>query len=46
MAIELIYNPKQTLFLKKLLANHCYGMNGELMLQKQAEKAWEIFYHS
>lgn len=46
MAIELIYNPKQTLFLKKLMANHCYGMNGELMLQKQAEKAWEIFYHS
>ena len=46
MVIDLIYNPKQTLFLKKIMANNCYCMNGEIMLQKQAEKAWEIFYHS
>lgn len=46
MAIDLIYNPKQTLFLKNLELNGCFCVNGELMLQKQAEKAWEIFYHS
>jgi shikimate dehydrogenase len=46
MAIELIYNPKQTLFLKSLTAKNCFSMNGELMLQKQAEMAWEIFYNS
>ena len=44
MAIDLIYNPKQTLFLKKLESQNCFCLNGELMLQKQAEKAWEIFY--
>ncbi len=46
MAIDLIYNPKQTLFLKNLELNGCFCVNGELMLQKQAEKAWEIFYHT
>lgn len=46
MAFDLIYNPKQTLFLKNLELNGCFCVNGELMLQKQAEKAWEIFYHS
>lgn len=46
MAIELIYNPKQTLFLKNLLSRNCFCMNGDLMLQKQAEMAWEIFYNS
>ena len=46
MAIELIYNPKQTLFLKKIKAIGCFCMNGELMLQKQAEIAWKIFKHS
>ena len=46
MAIELIYNPKQSLFLKKIKAIGCFCMNGELMLQKQAEIAWKIFKHS
>jgi shikimate dehydrogenase len=46
MAIELIYNPKQTLFLKSLTAKNCFCMNGELMLQKQAEMSWEIFIQS
>jgi shikimate dehydrogenase len=46
IAIDLIYNPKQTLFLKKLKDNGCFCMNGDFMLQKQAEMAWEIFYNS
>ena len=46
IAIDLIYNPKQTLFLKKLNDNGCFCMNGDFMLQKQAEMAWEIFYNS
>ena len=46
MVIDLIYNPKHTLFLKKIEAKNCFCINGDLMLQKQAEKAWDIFYHS
>ncbi len=46
MAIDLIYNPEETVFLKQLKAQGCYCKNGSYMLQKQAEKAWNIFYHS
>jgi shikimate dehydrogenase len=43
MAIDLIYNPKETLFLKQFKNQGCFCLNGSLMLQKQAEMAWTIF---
>ena len=43
MAIDLIYNPQETLFLKKLKSQGCICFNGSYMLQKQADKAWAIF---
>lgn len=43
MAIDLIYNPEETLFLKQFKNYGCFCLNGSLMLQKQAEMAWTIF---
>ncbi len=43
VAIDLIYNPKETLFLKQFKNQGCFCLNGSLMLQKQAEMAWTIF---
>ena len=43
MAIDLIYNPEETLFLKQFNNHGCFCLNGSLMLQKQADKAWTIF---
>ena len=43
VAIDLIYNPKETLFLKQFKNHGCFCLNGSLMLQKQAEMAWTIF---
>ncbi len=43
MAIDLIYNPEETLFLKQFKNHGCFCLNGSLMLQKQAELAWTIF---
>lgn len=40
---DLIYNPKETLFLKKGKENGATIVNGENMLKYQAEKAWEIW---
>lgn len=42
-AIDLIYNPEETLFLKQFKQKGCYIQNGALMLKSQAEKAWQIF---
>ncbi len=40
---DLIYNPEETLFLKKGKAMHARTMNGQQMLVNQAELAYEIF---
>lgn len=41
--IDLIYNPEETAFLRKASEQKAMVMNGLLMLEKQAEKAWEIW---
>lgn len=41
--IDLIYNPPQTAFLKKAKNQGAKIINGQLMLEQQAEKAWEIW---
>ncbi len=40
---DLIYNPAETVFLKNGKNNGATTVNGEAMLKKQAEKAWEIW---
>ncbi len=40
---DLIYNPTETLFLKKSAENGAKTVNGELMLRKQAEKSWSLW---
>lgn len=40
---DLIYNPGQTIFLKKGKEKGALTMNGISMLHLQAEKSWEIF---
>ncbi|MBM3399676.1 MAG: shikimate dehydrogenase [Bacteroidetes bacterium] len=41
--IDLVYNPEDTLLMKKATNQGASVFNGMLMLQKQAEKAWEFF---
>jgi shikimate dehydrogenase len=41
--IDLVYNPEETLFLKKAKQNGAKTMNGLSMLYLQADKAWEIW---
>ena len=43
VVIDLIYNPPQTQFLIKAHEMGAETMNGLLMLEQQAEKAWEIW---
>ncbi len=40
---DLIYNPAETAFMKKGKDRGCKIINGLLMLEQQAEKAWEIW---
>lgn len=40
---DLVYNPEETLFLKKGKEQGANGKNGLQMLHLQAEKAWEIW---
>ena len=40
---DLIYNPEETLFLKKGREKGCVTMNGQRMLELQAEASWEIW---
>ncbi|MCU0325201.1 MAG: shikimate dehydrogenase [Spirosomaceae bacterium] len=40
---DLIYNPAETLFMKKGLEKGAKAMNGLRMLHLQAEKSWEIW---
>lgn len=43
LLFDLIYNPDQTIFLKKGKDKGCLTINGLQMLKIQAEKAWEIW---
>ena len=43
LVVDLIYNPKETLFMKKAKSSGANAINGETMLHQQAEKSWEIW---
>ncbi len=43
LVYDLIYNPEETLFLKKAKEQGAITINGLSMLQLQAEKSWEIW---
>ena len=43
LVVDLIYNPKQTVFLRKSKEFGATTLNGESMLHQQALKAWEIW---
>jgi len=43
LVIDLIYNPKETLFLKKSKAKKAWTLNGLTMLHQQAERSWLIW---
>lgn len=43
LAYDLVYNPLETLFLKRAQANGASTKNGLEMLHKQAEQAWKIW---
>ena len=43
LVVDLIYNPKETLFMKKAKSFGANSINGETMLHQQAEKSWEIW---
>tara|TARA_B100000809_G_scaffold251870_1_gene285885 strand:+ start:706 stop:1437 length:732 start_codon:yes stop_codon:yes gene_type:complete len=43
LVIDLIYNPKETIFLKKAKAKGAWTLNGLTMLHQQAERSWEIW---
>lgn len=46
LLFDLIYNPEETLFLKKGKEKGAITLNGLQMLKLQAEKAWEIWTNS
>ena len=46
LVIDLIYNPEQTIFLKKALLKNAQILNGYQMLVHQALKAWNIWESS
>ena len=43
LVIDLIYNPKETKLLQHAKQQGSWVLNGQTMLQQQAEKAWEIW---
>lgn len=43
LLIDLIYNPEETLFLKKGKEQGAWTMNGMTMLHQQAEASWKIW---
>ena len=43
LVYDLIYNPKETLFLKKAKKRNCITKNGLEMLYIQAEESWRIW---
>ena len=42
--VDLVYNPKETRFLKNGKENNAVILNGLTMLHQQAEKAWRIWH--
>lgn len=43
LVVDLIYNPKETLFMQKAKEHGAKAINGETMLHQQAERSWEIW---
>ena len=43
LAIDLIYNPVETEFLRRCKGKGAWTLNGKTMLEQQAERAWEIW---
>ena len=43
LAYDLVYNPEETLFMKKAKAQGATSLSGLQMLYHQAEKAWEVW---
>ena len=43
VVIDLIYNPSQTTFMQKCEERGAITLNGQTMLQAQAETAWQLF---
>lgn len=43
MLIDLIYNPEVTSFMQMGISKGAFAINGQLMLEKQADRAWELF---
>ena len=43
LCIDLIYNPKETLFLKNAIKNNASVLNGNHMLIEQAKESWKIW---
>ena len=43
LIVDLIYNPNETLFLKKAKKQKARILNGKAMLMHQAEEAWVIW---
>ena len=43
VAIDLTYNPEETIFMKKAKAEKATVFNGFKMLELQAKKAWDIW---
>jgi len=43
---DLIYNPKETLFLQRGREKGCVTMNGLKMLEIQADASWELWSHN
>jgi shikimate dehydrogenase len=41
--IDLIYNPEVTSFMQMGIDKGAFAINGQLMLEKQADRAWEYF---
>jgi shikimate dehydrogenase len=41
--IDLIYNPSQTTFMQKCEERGAITLNGQTMLNAQAETAWQLF---
>ncbi len=41
--VDLIYNPEETLFLKRAKKNNAFILNGQNMLVEQAKKSWGIW---
>ena len=46
IVIDLIYNPGQTTFMQKCEDQGAITINGKIMLNAQAESAWQLFKYA